>query len=325
MKEATYLEAINSALDYLLLHQDECFIIGEDIGKHGGAFGVTRGLWAKYGADKVIDMPISEGSFTGMAIGASIIGYRPIVEIMFIDWITLAMDQIINIAAKLYYTSGGQYNVPLIIRVPQGGGGRKGTASNHSQSLESLFMNIPGLKILHPSNPYDAKGLLFSAYEDPNPVIFIEHKNLYLQKGMIPDNDYYKVPIGKAQIKRKGNKITAVSAGAYVERLLNIAGKFPEKDIEIIDLVSLKPLDYETITNSVIKTGKLLVVQEAPLICGFASEIISHVSQEAFDYLDTPPLRVCGKDVPVPYCTKQEFNVFPSDNEITEAIFKILS
>ena len=320
MNKVTYLEAINQGLEIILKNNKNSFLIGEDIGEHGGAFGVTRGLFEKLGKDKVIDMPISENSFVGMAIGASLVGYRVIIEIMFIDWITLAMDQIINIAAKLYYISGGQYNVPIVIRVPQGGGGRKGTAANHSQSLESLFMNIPGLKVVFPSNPHDAKGLLMSSFKDENPVIFIEHKNLYSEKGNIPDEEIYYVPIGKGNLKKEGKDITVISAGRYVNVLMDIADKVENIDMEIIDLVSLKPIDEEIIINSIKKTGRVLLVQEAPLICGFAAEIISLINEKAFDYLDAAPKRVCGKDVPVPYCTSQEKNVFPSENEIIEAI-----
>lgn len=320
MNKVTYLEAINQGLEIILKNNKNSFLIGEDIGEHGGAFGVTRGLFEKLGKDKVIDMPISENSFVGMAIGASLVGYRVIIEIMFIDWTTLAMDQIINIAAKLYYISGGQYNVPIVIRVPQGGGGRKGTAANHSQSLESLFMNIPGLKVVFPSNPHDAKGLLMSSFKDENPVIFIEHKNLYSEKGNIPDEEIYYVPIGKGNLKKEGKDITVISAGRYVNVLMDIADKVENIDMEIIDLVSLKPIDEEIIINSIKKTGRVLLVQEAPLICGFAAEIISLINEKAFDYLDAAPKRVCGKDVPVPYCTSQEKNVFPSENEIIEAI-----
>jgi pyruvate dehydrogenase E1 component beta subunit len=320
LNKVTYLEAINQGLEIILKNNKNSFLIGEDIGEHGGAFGVTRGLFEKLGKDKVIDMPISENSFVGMAIGASLVGYRVIIEIMFIDWTTLAMDQIINIAAKLYYISGGQYNVPIVIRVPQGGGGRKGTAANHSQSLESLFMNIPGLKVVFPSNPHDAKGLLMSSFKDENPVIFIEHKNLYSEKGNIPDEEIYYVPIGKGNLKKEGKDITVISAGRYVNVLMDIADKVENIDMEIIDLVSLKPIDEEIIINSIKKTGRVLLVQEAPLICGFAAEIISLINEKAFDYLDAAPKRVCGKDVPVPYCTSQEKNVFPSENEIIEAI-----
>lgn len=323
MNKVTYLEAINQGLEIILKNNKNSFLIGEDIGEHGGAFGVTRGLFEKLGKDKVIDMPISENSFVGMAIGASLVGYRVIIEIMFIDWITLAMDQIINIAAKLYYISGGQYNVPIVIRVPQGGGGRKGTAANHSQSLESLFMNIPGLKVVFPSNPHDAKGLLMSSFKDENPVIFIEHKNLYSEKGNIPDEEIYYVPIGKGNLKKEGKDITVISAGRYVNVLMDIADKVENIDMEIIDLVSLKPIDEEIIINSIKKTGRVLLVQEAPLICGFAAEIISLINEKAFDYLDAAPKRVCGKDVPVPYCTSQEKNVFPSENEIIEAIYDL--
>jgi acetoin:2,6-dichlorophenolindophenol oxidoreductase subunit beta len=323
LNKVTYLEAINQGLEIILKNNKNSFLIGEDIGKHGGAFGVTRGLFEKLGKDKVIDMPISENSFVGMAIGASLVGYRVIIEIMFIDWITLAMDQIINIAAKLYYISGGQYNVPIVIRVPQGGGGRKGTSANHSQSFESLLMNIPGLKVVFPSNPHDAKGLLMSSFKDENPVIFIEHKNLYSEKGNIPDEEIYYVPIGKGNLKKEGKDITVISAGRYVNVLMDIADKVENIDMEIIDLVSLKPIDEEIIINSIKKTGRVLVVQEAPLICGFAAEIISLINEKAFDYLDTAPKRVCGKDVPVPYCTSQEINVFPSENEIIEAIYDL--
>lgn len=323
MNKVTYLEAINQGLEIILKNNKNSFLIGEDIGKHGGAFGVTRGLFEKLGRDKVIDMPISENSFVGMAIGASLVGYRVIIEIMFIDWITLAMDQIINIAAKLYYISGGQYNVPIVIRVPQGGGGRKGTAANHSQSFESLLMSIPGLKVVFPSNPHDAKGLLMSSFKDENPVIFIEHKNLYSEKGNIPDEEIYYVPIGKGNLKKEGKDITVISAGRYVNVLMDIADKVENIDMEIIDLVSLKPIDEEIIINSIKKTGRVLLVQEAPLICGFAAEIISLINEKAFDYLDAAPKRVCGKDVPVPYCTSQEKNVFPSENEIIEAIYDL--
>lgn len=324
MREIFYLDAIKEALTQEMVKDSRVFLIGEDVGVYGGAFGVTLGMIEQFGSENVIDTPISEQGIVGIGIGTALMGLRPVVEIMFSDFLMLAMDQIANQAAKIRYMFGGKAKVPLVIRTPGGGG--TGAAAQHSQSLEALMFHIPGLKIVMPSTPYDAKGLLLSAIRDDNPVIFLEHKLLYKKiKGEVPE-EQYEIPLGVADIKKKGKDLTIVATSYMVQKVLNVANKL-EKDgisIEVIDPRTLKPLDLETIINSVKKTNRVVLVEEACYSGGFTSFLASEIASKAFDFLDSPITRVTGLDTPIPYSIVLENTVIPSEERIEEGIRSIL-
>lgn len=322
-RQITYAEAINEALDEILRDDESVFLLGEDIGHYGGVFKVTKGLYDKFGGDRVIDTPISESGFIGLGIGAAMTGLKPVIEIMWIDFTLVAIDQILNQAAKFSYMSGGQSKVPLVIRT-QGGGGR-GNGAQHSQSLEGLFAQFPGVKVVCPSTPYDVKGLLKSSVAENCPVIFIEHKMLYNTKGEVPEEDY-SIPLGKADIKRKGSDVTIVSLSRMVQFSLNAAKELEKEgiDAEIIDLRSLAPLDIETVIESVKRTNRIVVVHEAHTTFGWGAEIVSRVQQDAFDYLDGPIIRVGAEDVPIPYNLDLEKEVLPQVKDIVKAVKEAL-
>ncbi|HDZ49892.1 MAG TPA: alpha-ketoacid dehydrogenase subunit beta [Candidatus Aerophobetes bacterium] len=326
MREITYLEAIKEALREEILRDDRVFLMGEDIGKHGGAFGLTKGLWEEFGDERIRNTPISENTIVGCAIGSAITGLRPVVEIMFIDFITLAMDEIVNAAAKIRYITGGEHKIPLVIRTQQGSGGLKGAGAQHSQSLEAWFVHIPGLKVVLPSTPYDAKGLLKASIRDNNPVIFIEHKNLYSLKGEVPQEDYI-VPLGKASLKKKGSDITVLANQALLQQALGVAKEMEKEgiDIEVIDPMSYAPLDHQTIINSVKKTGRAVILQEAHKSCGVASEIGMVLMEECFDYLDAPVKRVTAMDLPIAFDVAEEKRCTPGKDDIRKAIEETLS
>lgn len=326
MREVTYLEAIKEALREEMTRNSDVFLMGEDIGKHGGSFAVTKGLWDEFGGERVKDTPISENTIVGCAVGAALAGMRPIVEIMFIDFITLAMDEIVNAAAKIRYMTGGQHKVPLIVRTQQGSGGLKSAGAQHAQSLEAWFMHIPGLKVVAPSTPHDAKGLLKASIRDDNPVIYIEHKNLYSLKGLIPDGDCI-IPLGKADIKKEGSDITVIANQFLLHTTLKLAEEFERKgiSIEVVDPRSYKPLDKETIVNSVKKTGRVVIVQEACKTCGVAAEIGMSIMEECFDYLDAPIKRVTALDVPIAFDSSEERVIVPNEQKIREAINEVIS
>ncbi|MCL4377567.1 MAG: alpha-ketoacid dehydrogenase subunit beta [Actinobacteria bacterium] len=322
MRKITYAEALNEAIKEEMERDPKVFCLGEDIGPHGGAFQVTRGLFDIFGKDRIINTPISELGFTGLAVGAAMKGLRPIVEYMYIDFTLLALDQIINQAAKLRYMTGGKIQIPIVFRT-QGGAGRS-NAGQHSQSLEALFYHIPGLKIVMPSSPYDAKGMLKAAIRDNNPVVFIEHKLLYTKEGEIPKNDYI-VPIGRAEIKRRGNNLTVAAYSNMVFKVLTVAEKLKEKiDIEVIDLRTLVPLDIETIINSVKKTNKLVIVQEAVRRGGVASDISSQIAEEIFDYLEYPIKIIAGKNTIIPYSHSLESLAIPNEELLEKEIIEFL-
>lgn len=324
MPEITYAEAIRSALWEEMKQDERVFIIGEDIGVYGGAFGVTTGMLQEFGEKRIIETPISEPSIIGAAIGAALLGMRPVAEIMFMDFILLTLDQIGNQAAKMHYMFGGKATVPLVIRMPSGSG--TGAAAQHSQSLETLLMHLPGLKVVTPSTPYDVKGLLKTAIHDPNPVCFVEHKLLYKMKGEVPEEDY-QIPFGVADIKRTGKDLTIVTNGVMVHKSLAVAKRLEAEgiDVEIIDPRTMVPLDTETIVNSVMKTGKLLVVHEACETAGWAGEIMAIVSSSrAFDYLDAPMRRLTGKNVPIPYNRVLEAAAVPQEEDIEREIRAIV-
>lgn len=317
MRTVSYAEALNEAISEEMQKDCNIFCIGQDIGLAGGAFRVTKGLIDLF-PDRIINTPISEQATTGLAVGAAIKGMKPIVEYMYIDFMALAMDQIANQAAKLMYMSGGKINVPVVFRT-QGGDGR-GNAGQHSQSLESWFYHIPGLKIVMPSTPFDAKGLLKSAIRDSNPVVFIEHKLLYSMKGLIPEGEY-SIPLGKADIKREGKNLTVIATSNMVNKALTAAEKLKNKiDIEVIDPRTLVPLDLETILNSVKKTNNAVIIQEAVRRGGVASDIQSYIIENLFDCLDNPVEIIAGENVVIPYNYLLESEAIPSEEKIINTI-----
>lgn len=323
MGDISYRNAINEALREEMARDERVFVLGEDISRYGGTHRVTGGLIDIFGEDRVRDTPISENTMVGTALGAALTGMRPIVEISYIDFTLLAFDQIVNQVAKFKYMTGGQANLPLVIRT-QGGMGA-GNAAQHSQSLESLFVHIPGLIVVMPSTPYDAKGLLKTAIRTDSPVVFIEHKRLYTTKGFIPEREYL-LPFGQADIKREGRDVTVVATSAMVRVVLDVADELSKKDIhvEIIDPRTLVPLDVETIINSVKKTNRLLIVHESCVRGGVGSEIAAEVQKRAFDYLDAPVQRLGLPNVPIPYAESLEKLVLPDKTRIVETIIDII-
>lgn len=324
MSIKTIREALNDALREEMERDPAVIVMGCDVGIKGNPFGITMDLYKKFGLDRVIDTPISEASFTGIAIGAAATGLRPIVEIMFCDWVTLAMDQIVNMAAKMRYMFGGLVEMPLVIRVPIGAGG--GQAAQHSQSLESWFNHVPGLKIVAPCTPADFKGLLKASIRDNNPVIFLENKRTYAVRDEVPDDDYL-VEIGKAAVPRIGNDITLVSYSSMVSTCLQAADEVAQEGIscEVIDLRSLLPLDYDCVINSIQKTSRVIVVHEAIKRGGFGSDIVAEIVERGFDLLDAPPIRVGAKNIPLAYNDALEDATLPGVADIIAAIKKSLS
>ncbi len=319
MKEIYYIEAIREALIEEMERDEKVFLMGEDIGVYGGAFGVTKGLLKRFGKERVIDTPMSEAAITGIATGAAIGGMRPVVEIMFMDFITLAIDQILNHAAKFRYISNGQLNVPLVIRTPMGAG--RGYGATHSQSLESMLITIPGIKIVAPSSPYDAKGLLKSSIRDNNPVIFLEGKRLYGVKGNVPEGDY-TIPLGKAEIKLKGKDITIISYSIGTKLALDSVNELKKEGInpEIIDIRTISPLDTETIFKSIKKTGKAIVIEEGCKTGGVGAEIVSRIAEKKFYSLKYPIRRIASEDLPLPCAPNLENAIIPTREKIIKAI-----
>ena len=325
MREITYLEAVREAMVQEMRVNNDVFLMGEDIGIYGGPFGLTKGMIEEFGPERVRNTPISESALTGSAVGAALMGMRPIVELQFSDFITVAMDNIVNQAAKIRYMFGGKGKVPIVVRTPSGSG--VGFAAQHSQSLEAWFTHVPGLKVVQPSTPYDAKGLLRAAIEDDNPVLFYEHKLLYGLKGEVPEESY-SIPLGKADVKREGSDITIVATSIMVQRALEAAKLLEAQGIsvEVVDPRTLFPLDEETIVNSVKKTGRVIVVYEAVKRGGFGAEIASLIAEsEAFDYLDAPIIRLGGAAVPIPYNTILEQKAVPQIDDIVKAAQSILN
>ena len=325
MSIKTVREALNEAFAEEMERDSSVFIMGCDDGVKGNPFGVTMGLADRFGLERVIDTPISEPGFTGMGVGAAATGMRPVVEIMFCDWVTLAMDQIVNMAAKMRYMFGGNVEMPLVIRVPLGAGG--GQAAQHSQSLESWFNHVPGLKIVAPYTPADCKGLLKAAIRDNNPVMFFENKRTYAVKGEVPDEEDYLVEIGKAAVSREGRDVTLVTYSSMVKTCLQAAEKLEQEGIscEVIDLRTLLPLDYDTVIASIEKTGRVIVVHEACKRGGMGSDIVAEINERAFDLLDAPPLRVGALNIPIPYNAVLESAVLPDVSDVISAVHKSLS
>ena len=319
----TYAKALNEALREEMRRDERVFVMGEDIAEHNGPFRVTEGLFQEFGARRVRGTPISEAAIAGAAAGAALTGLRPVAEIMFIDFSTLATDQIVNQAAKMRYMFGGKGRVPVVYRT-QGGAGR-GNAAQHSQSLEAWYVHVPGLWVVQPSTPYDAKGLLKAAIRCDNPVVFIEHKRLYFTKGSVPEGEY-TVPLGRAEVKRAGRDVTVLATSYMVLVALEAAAQLAAEGIEceVLDPRTLKPLDMEAVVASVRKTHRLVVVVEACRTGSFASEVAARVGEEAFDELDAPIQRVGGDDVPIPYAANLEAEAIPQVKDVVAAVKKIV-
>lgn len=323
-RELTYAEAIREAIDLAMARDSRVFLVGEDVGVYGGAFGVTDGLIQKYGAERVRDTPISEAAIAGVATGAALTGMRPIAEIQFMDFITLSMEQLVLQAAKLRFMLGGKVSVPFVLRTPAGAG--TGAAAQHSESLENWFVHVPGLKVVMPSTPADAKGLLLAAIEDPNPVIFVEHKLLYRTKGVVPE-EYYTTPLASSEVKRTGRDVTIIATSLMVARALEAATQLAAEGIEaeVVDPRTLKPLDAGPLITSVCKTGRVLIVHEACKTGGFGGEIAAVLAEsEAFDYLDAPIRRLAGLDIPVPYNRDLERRMVPQVEDIADAARRLV-
>jgi len=325
MPVMTYREALNMALREEMQRDPRVFLLGEEIGVYDGAYKVTQGLLKEFGERRVLDTPICESGFTGVAIGAAMLGLRPVVEMMTFNFAILALDQIVNSAAKMYYMSGGQYNVPIVIRGP--GGPAHQLAAQHSQSMESYFYHVPGLKVVRPSTPRDAKGLLKSAIRDDNPVIFIESETLYGIKGEVPDDPEFTIPLGRAEIRREGTDVTVFAYMGMLYRALEAADELAKEGIscEILDPRTLRPMDIETMIGSVRKTHRAVVVEAGAGFAGMGSEIVAFITENAFDDLDAPVERVTGANAPMPYAKNLEQAKTPSKEKIIAAIRRVCS
>ena len=320
--EMTYRQAICQGLTEALDEDPRAYLMGEDIGPYGGAFAVTQGFWEKYGPRRIKDSPLSESAFVGAGIGSAMAGLRPIVEIMTINFSLLAIDQIVNHAAKVRYMSGDQFSVPMIVRTVTGAGAS--VAATHSQSFEGWYASVPGLYVVVPSTPEDALGLFRSCRELMDPVMFVEHILLYGSRGQVSEG--VKIPLGKADIKREGSDVTIISYSKMVQNSLEAAAMLENDGInaEVVDLRTLRPLDVETIIKSVKKTHRAVVVEETTKFGGFAGEVVSIIQQEAFDYLDAPIERVAGEEVPIPYSMPLEKLAIPDTQRIVSAVKKLI-
>ena len=323
MTNLTYREALNQAMREEMRRDDRVFLIGEEVGYYQGAFKVSKGFVEEFGPGRILDTPITEAGFTGLAIGAAMAGLRPIVELMTFNFGILAMDQIVNNAAKIRYMSGGQLSAPMVIRGP--GSAAHQLAAQHSQSLEAWFCHVPGLKVIAPATPHDAKGLLKSAIRDPNPIIFIEAQLLYGTKGDVEEGEY-TVPIGQAEVKRAGRDVTVVAYSKMLLVALQAAAELAAEgiEVEVVDPRTLKPLDIATIVGSVQKTGRLLIVEEGWRFAGLGAQFADSVYAEAFDYLDAPIVRVTGEDVPMPYTRPLEDLAIPDKERILTGVRSLL-
>lgn len=324
MRELTGAQAIREALREELLRDERVYLTGEDIGVYGGAFGVTAGLVEEFGPERIRETPISEAAIVGTSIGAALLGMRPVAEIMFSDFMTLTMDQLVNQGAKMRYMFGGKAKVPVVIRTPGGSG--TGAAAQHCQSLEAWYAHVPGLLVAMPSTPGEAKGLLKTAIRDDNPVVFLEHKFLYRAKGDVPEGECL-IPFGKADVKRRGSDVTVVATSMMVHKALSAAEALEKRgvSVEVIDPRTLVPLDIEAIVASVARTGRLAVVHEAVKRGGFGGEIVSQVvDSDAFYYLEAPIKRICGHNVPIPYNPVLEKHAVPTEEAIIQGVLDLL-
>lgn len=323
MKEYTFREVIAQAMSEEMRKDESIYLIGEEVAEYNGAYKASKGMLDEFGPKRVIDSPISELGFAGISIGAAMNGNRPIVEFMTFNFSMVAIDQIISNAAKMYQMSGGQWNIPIVFRGPTASAGQLG--ATHSQAFESWYANCPGLKVVVPSNPYDAKGLLKTAIQDNNPVIFMESEQMYGDKMEIPEEEYY-LPIGKADVKREGSDVTLVTFGKITKLALQAAEDLAQENIsvEVVDLRTIRPLDYDTIINSVKKTNRLVILEEAWPFGSVASEVTYMVQQKAFDFLDAPIKRITTPDTPAPYSAPLFAEWFPKVEEVKEEIKKVL-
>lgn len=325
MPELRYRDALHDALREEMLRDPRIFLMGEDIGKYGGSYAVTKGLLEEFGPERILDTPIAESGIVGAGIGAAMGGLRPMVEMMTINFSFLALDQIVNSAAKLHYMSNGQIHIPLVIRMASGGGSQLG--ATHSHSLEGLYAHFPGLKVACPSNASDAKGLLKRAFRDENTTIFIEHTALYGQKGEVPDDPDFVLDFGVANVLREGEDVTIVGYSGSVWQAIRAAELLEEQEeisAEVIDLRTLRPLDIDTVVASVKKTNRAVIVEDDWRFGGFAGELSAQIMERAFDWLDAPVARVGGKDVPLPYNRNLEFAALPSEEDVVEAALAML-
>src|SRR5436190_4384863 len=323
MATITIREALNQALKEELARDDSVFLMGEEVAEYQGAYKVTRGLLEEFGPKRVIDTPITELGFAGLGVGAAMVGLRPIVEFMTFNFSILATDQIVNSAAKMLYMSGGQYNIPIVFRGP--GGSAYQVSSQHSQAIESWFAYFPGLKVVMPSTPADAKGLLKSAIRDDDPVIFIEQERMYGNKGEVPDDPDFTIPLGVADIKREGTDVTIVARSLMVPIALKAADKLQEQGVscEVIDPRTIRPLDIDTIIESVKKTNRVVLAEESHPVCGINAEISAAIMERAMDFLDAPVKRVSGIDVPMPYAKNLEDLVVPDVDRVIAAVREV--
>lgn len=319
MTKMSYVEALRDGMSFEMRRDDTVFLAGEDVGIFGGCFGQTQGMFAEFGPKRIVDTPISETAIMGLGVGAASAGLRPIVELMFIDFIGICLDELFNQAAKMRYMFGGKAQVPMVVRAPAGAG--FSAAAQHSQSMEAWLAHIPGIKVVMPYSPADAKGLMISAIRDNNPVVYIEHKALYTMEGEVPEGDY-TVPIGKASLAREGEDVSLISWGAMVGKALEAAKALEADGIsaEVVDLRTITPVDRESIIKSVQKTNRAVVVHEAVRTGGFGGEIAAIIADEAFDYLDAPVKRVTAPDTPVPFSSPLEQAFIPSADKIVGAV-----
>jgi pyruvate/2-oxoglutarate/acetoin dehydrogenase E1 component len=323
IRKTSFVKALNDGLDLAMDKHPEMFLIGEDIGEMGGDFGVTRKLWDKYGSERVRDTPLSEAAIIGTCVGAAMVGMRPVAEIMFADFLGECYDQIVNNAAKLHYMFDGQFRAPLVIRTACGGG--FGGGPHHSQSVEGWFLNVPGIVIVAPSNPADAKGLLLASIESDDPVLFLEHKALYRSRAEVPEG-WYTTPLGRASVAREGSDVTVVASMRMVPMALAAAEQAGNDGIsvEVVDLRTIRPYDAETIVDSVNKTGRAVVANEAPKTGGLGAELSARIHEECFDRLKGPVVRVDGLDTPIPFSVPLEQVILPDETDIATAIARAM-
>lgn len=319
----TFVQALNEALDLAMERDPNVYMLGEDIGEMGGDFGVTRGLWAKYGDARVRDTPLSEAAIIGTSVGSAMMGMRPVAEIMFADFIGECYDQLVNNAAKMHYMFDGQFKAPIVVRTACGGG--FGGGPHHSQSVEGWFLNVPGIVLVAPSTPADAKGLLLASIENDNPIIFLEHKALYRIKGDVPEG-YYTTPLRKAVVAREGSDVTVVATMKMVHEALAAAAELEKEgvSVEVIDLRTIRPYDAETVLESVRKTGRAVVANEAPKIGGLAAELSATISEECFHDLKAPVVRVAGLDTPIPFSLVLEKYILPGKEQVIAGIRSVI-
>ena len=323
VRTRTFVQALNEALDISMASDPSVYLLGEDIAEMGGDFGVTRGLWAKYGAERVRDTPLSEAAIVGTAVGSAMVGLRPVAEIMFADFLGECYDQLVNNAAKMHYMFDGQFKASIVVRTACGGG--FGGGPHHSQSVEGWFLNVPGMVIVAPATPADAKGLLLASIENDNPILFLEHKALYRIKGDVPDG-HYTTPLRKAAIARPGKDVTVVATMKMVHEALAAASELEKEgiDVEVIDLRTIRPYDAETVLASVHNTGRAVGANEAPKLGGLAAELSATISEECFRALKAPEVRVAGLDAPIPFSLVLESYILPGKKQVVEGIRSVL-